>query len=441
MCISFLGVTLDGVTLDQTPLPSSCSARQVITAYIRHPHAIVRPRERSSLRSAVQKSHPLIYTAAFLTALAGHASGFSQCSRSRHWLIPSPVRACMGSSAVESTADPQPHLDRYRIFLVTLGVYASGGAASPWFIWFGHRRVDGVRGRQKASYLVSLARGCVRRRADGDGTSRVLDSTMLLVTRMLFLFGASFFFLAGIANLQAETPGHRELENEQARELTELTRLTRNCRSAGTIWKTPSRRIQEADRLKSQFLANMTTSLRTADELEFIGFSEILIGPPRDSIDPKPSLPPHISPPAAPSSASSTTSSISRRSRPADEIYAERFESSVIESVCTVMRGMGKTKIRRSSSKLIRISADRETSQVQAILYNLLSNAMKFSPPESPISISAMHSARTRRRHDHHLRARSGIGIDPRSDVIFEEFRQIDGTAPRVRRHRTGLRW
>jgi signal transduction histidine kinase len=76
------------------------------------------------------------------------------------------------------------------------------------------------------------------------------------------------------------------------------------------------------------------------------------------------------------------------------EIYAERFEiRPIIESVCTVMRGMGPMKmpsfVIEAEPNLPPVETD--LAKFKQILYNLLSNAMKFSPPDSPIAISAMH--------------------------------------------------
>ena len=42
---------------------------------------------------------------------------------------------------------------------------------------------------------------------------------LLAVARMLFLFGASFFFLAGIANLQQKRLRIRQLECEESRKV------------------------------------------------------------------------------------------------------------------------------------------------------------------------------------------------------------------------------
>jgi CheY-like chemotaxis protein/anti-sigma regulatory factor (Ser/Thr protein kinase) len=94
------------------------------------------------------------------------------------------------------------------------------------------------------------------------------------------------------------------------------------------------------------------------------------------------------------------------------------------------MRGMAKTKmpafIVETGTQLPSIETD--LAKFKQILYNLLSNAMKFSAAESPITIRAMHVDETIT-----ISVRDeGIGIDPKNhEVIFEEFHQIDGSARR----------
>ena len=70
-----------------------------------------------------------------------------------------------------------------------------------------------------------------------------------------------------------------------------------------------------------------------------------------------------------------------------------------------------------------------DAHKLQQVLYNFLSNAIKFSPPGETIQLTARHESDDRvwiGVTDH------GPGIDPEQhDVIFEKFRQIDGSVTR----------
>jgi hypothetical protein len=90
---------------------------------------------------AVQKSHPLVYTAAFLTALIGHALGV--------FVLNIPAAVAIGVSSLACAAAMyalfRRGIDRRilnpiwvitDIILVTAGVYATGGSSSPWFLWY-----------------------------------------------------------------------------------------------------------------------------------------------------------------------------------------------------------------------------------------------------------------------------------------------------------------
>jgi DNA-binding response OmpR family regulator/two-component sensor histidine kinase len=119
------------------------------------------------------------------------------------------------------------------------------------------------------------------------------------------------------------------------------------------------------------------------------------------------------------------------------ELLPETFPvRSAIESVCQVMRGMS---TRKSITFAVETdpgvtAIETDQAKFKQILYNLLSNAVKFSPSDSVVSI-----------HAHRLRANEerpesvsidvtdrGIGIaEENLALIFEEFRQVDGTLNR----------
>ena len=71
-----------------------------------------------------------------------------------------------------------------------------------------------------------------------------------------------------------------------------------------------------------------------------------------------------------------------------------------------------------------------DPGKLQQILYNFLSNAIKFSPPDARVELSAQ------RDDPDHLRisvSDRGPGIEPANQqIIFEKFRQVDASVTRT---------
>jgi signal transduction histidine kinase/CheY-like chemotaxis protein len=326
------------------------------------------------------------------------------------------------------------------IAVVTACVYATGGLASPWFVWYltptataafvGSRRtILAMSVANTVAYLGLLA---------AMGQIHFFDAAFTLAfARMLFLFAASYFFLVGVSNLQEKRLRVRQLEAEKSHQVNELTRLAEELQQRSREVADANRRIQEANRLKSQFLANMSHELRTPMN-SIIGFSEILVDRLEGQVDPKHgSFLRHIL-----SSGQHLLSIIndildlSKIEAGKMEIYPERFPTrGVVESVCTVMRGMTRDHVPifviDVPDDLPPLEAD--LAKFKQVLFNLLSNAIKFSPPQSPIAIAARHIGESAEDGTITVSVRDeGIGIDPKNhEVIFEEFRQVDGTARR----------
>ena len=394
-----------------------------------------RPRQTSSVLRfdlAFQRNHLLVYTAALVTALAGKALGAFPLRLDAaifYYLF-----SCLTSIALYvlfARGIDRRYLNpvwlTVDIFYVTLGVYVTGGIGSPWFIWYvATASAAAFAISKKAAYWASLANtvgylGTLYLM----GQATFFDEAMLLaVARMLFVFGASYFFLIGVANLQEKRLRIRQLEVEESRKVEELTRLTHELADA-------NRRIQDADRLKSQFLANMSHELRTPMN-SIIGFSEILVERLEGQVEPKHlGFLKHIN-----TSGQHLLGIIndildlSKIEAGKMEIYPEFFSiPPVIESVCHVMRGM----TGRMPNFVVDVPSDlpqieTDLAKFKQVLFNLLSNAVKFSPPDKPITIAARlaDNAVTVSVRD------EGIGIDPAHHaMIFEEFRQVDGTARR----------
>jgi signal transduction histidine kinase/CheY-like chemotaxis protein len=393
----------------------------------------------------VQRQHLYVYFAALLTTGIGSAIGVFQMNP----LLA--VTLCSGAAASSGIfywlywrgVDRRllnPLWMAADIVVVTLGVYVAGGLSSPWFIWYitttaaaafvGRRMTIIVVGiANTVAYLtVLLLMGQIQ---------FFDDNFTLAFVRMLFLFGASYFFLVGVANLQEKRLRIRQLETEEKRRVNELTRLADELQQRSRELADANRRIQGANRLKSQFLANMSHELRTPMN-SIIGFSEILVDRLDGHIETKhASFLRHIL--ASGQHLLSIINDIldlSKIEAGKMEIYPERFPvRGVVESVCTVMRGMTRDHVPTFAidmpDNLPLLEAD--LAKFKQVLFNLVSNAIKFSPPQAPITITARHIGTSPDDGTVTVSVRDeGIGIDPKHhEVIFEEFRQVDGTARR----------
>ncbi|HVR41098.1 MAG TPA: response regulator [Thermoanaerobaculia bacterium] len=386
---------------------------------------------------AVQRNHVFVYLLALLTALAARALGVFDLH------IPSAFIVCVSGCAVFgfyyflfrrgiSRDILNPLWLATDVIFVTFGIFATGGINSPWFIWYvATASAAAFAVGKRAAYAVSIANTLAYL-----GTLFLLGQAawgnevfLIAVCRMIFIFGASYFFLIGVANLQEKRLRIRELELAESRKVQELTRLTMELAEA-------NRRSQESDRLKSQFLANMSHELRTPMN-SIIGFAEILVERLDNKIEPKHAnfLRHILSSGQHLLGIINDILDLSKIEAGKMEIYPEFFSiAPVIESVCHVMRGMSK------SNPHFEIDVPADVPQIETdmakfkqVLFNLLSNAVKFSPIGAPIGV------RARFKKDHESDGAitvsvtdRGIGIDPQHHaVIFEEFRQVDGTARR----------
>jgi signal transduction histidine kinase/CheY-like chemotaxis protein len=393
-----------------------------------------RPEVSSVLRFdlAIQRNHILVYTLALLTGLVGKALGAFDMRIDVALVLALLASLCsvVLYSLYRRGVDRRylaPVWITTDIFFVTLGVYASGGFESSVYVWYAATASAAAfaAGRKAAWYASAMNTVAYIAVLFFMGQATLTNGIALAALgRMVFLFGASYFFLIGVANLQEKRFVIRQLEVERSRKIAELTRLTQELAEA-------NRRIQEADRLKSQFLANMSHELRTPMN-SIIGFSEILTERLEGKIDAKHlGFLRHIH-----SSGQHLLAIIndildlSKIEAGKMEIYAEFFSvAPVIESVCNMMRGMTKSELDlvvEVADDLPQIETD--LAKFKQVLFNLLSNAVKFSPPKSPIVVRAtmQEGSITVSVRDH------GIGIDPmHHQLIFEEFRQVDGTARR----------
>ncbi|HTE52938.1 MAG TPA: response regulator [Kofleriaceae bacterium] len=227
--------------------------------------------------------------------------------------------------------------------------------------------------------------------------------------------------------IRAQQLAIRELSLQKARVRAELL-------------EQQSRLSEEASRLKSEFLANMSHELRTPLN-SIIGFADLLhdgdVGPV--AVKQKEFLQDIL------------TSSKHLLHLINDVLDLSKVESGTVEfvpesidlaQVVTEVLSVLRTKV---ASKRIRVetSIEREVGQVvldvsrlKQVLYNYLSNALKFTPEGGTVSIRALPAG------DTHVRievADTGIGIAA-GDMqrLFIEFQQLDAGSAKTHQG-TGL--
>ena len=216
------------------------------------------------------------------------------------------------------------------------------------------------------------------------------------------------------------------------RDVTERTRLEEVNRQAFEL-ETQNRRIQEASRLKSEFLANMSHELRTPLNA-ILGFSELL----RDGQVP-PDSPQHHE----------FLGDIVKSGRHLLQLINDvldlakveagkldfRPEPIDLESVITEVRNIVRA-IAVAKNVRIDTSIDPELKQgilldparLKQILYNFISNALKFTPAGGSVTVRALphgEESLVLEVED------TGPGIAPEDiERLFVEFQQLDaGTA------------
>jgi len=194
-----------------------------------------------------------------------------------------------------------------------------------------------------------------------------------------------------------------------------------------------NKQAEEANRAKSTFLANMSHELRTPMNA-IIGFSEILVERLDTRIEPKyvGFLRSILTSGQHLLSIINDILDLSKVEAGKMELYPETFEvRPAIESVCQVMKGLAtKQGVAFDVDVADDVSSvETDHAKFKQILYNLMSNAVKFSKNGSSVTIRARSvggDAVAISVIDH------GIGIaSEHQGMIWDEFQQVDSAISR----------
>ena len=190
--------------------------------------------------------------------------------------------------------------------------------------------------------------------------------------------------------------------------------------------KEQNEKILEADRVKNEFLANVSHELRTPLN-SILGFADILLTQIYGSLNSKQEE--YINDIKVSGThllgMINEILDMSKIEANAMKIVKSTFPiSRAITEICNILEPLAKKKMVKISAA---ISEDFEVfadyQKLQQILYNLVGNAIKFSPENGVVEIVVMKSVSGFKIAVHD----NGIGIDPKYHVkIFAKFVQLD---------------
>lgn len=190
--------------------------------------------------------------------------------------------------------------------------------------------------------------------------------------------------------------------------------------------KEQNERILEADKVKNEFLANISHELRTPLN-SILGFSEILGTQIYGDLNSKQEE--YINDIKV--SATHLLGMIneildmSKIEAHAMKIVKSTFPiSRAITEVCNILSPLAQKKnIKLDAQMQFDFDVFADYQKIQQILYNLVSNAIKYSPENNQVDIAAMRGANNFSIAVHD----NGIGIDPKyHGKIFAKFVQLD---------------
>jgi PAS domain S-box-containing protein len=213
-----------------------------------------------------------------------------------------------------------------------------------------------------------------------------------------------------------------------ARDITEQVRLRNQLERRNRELEAQNERVEEANRLKSEFLAGMSHELRTPLN-SIIGFSEFLLtGPgPVSAAEQREYLEDILKSGDHLLQLINDVLDVAKIESGRMALYPEPFSPrSAIGEVCASVKRIASEKRLAVSTTVSRelASVTLDPVRFKQILYNLLSNAVKFTDPGGRVRIRARPLDTDRFQLEV---SDSGIGI-ARGDLsrLFREFEQLD---------------
>lgn len=224
------------------------------------------------------------------------------------------------------------------------------------------------------------------------------------------------------------------------RDITQRKRQEEEIRQKNRELEAQNLRVQEANRMKSEFLANMSHELRTPLN-GIIGFTEFMIDEKPGPLNAKQKeyLADVLNSGKHLLQLINDVLDLAKVEAGKMELFPETFSiRKVTDEVCSMIGPLAKKKSIAIDTALSP-EADIVTLDPQKfkqILYNLISNAVKFTNPDGSVQIV------TEAHTPQQLRVRvidTGIGIHPDDfPRLFAEFQQLDSSVAR-RYEGTGL--
>jgi len=185
-----------------------------------------------------------------------------------------------------------------------------------------------------------------------------------------------------------------------------------------------NRELERANRLKSEFLANMSHELRTPLN-SIIGFSELLVSRRAGPLNEKQGrFIAHVGDAARHLlRLINDILDLSRIEAGQLELHGEDFNlSDLLPEVLSVVRPLAMNKGVRLDHEELDLWVHADRLRIKQVLFNLINNAVKFTPPDGEIRISGVE----RNQFVEVSVSDTGIGIGPEHHAsIFEEFRQV----------------